>query len=86
MTPVRGRRQCGMTWVWDDVGMGRCGVDIAISEDAWYGPRGIRGHSPSVRHTDGVIPSGAVFQAERGISKSTDLGCSFVTDTSAREM
>src|SRR5258708_28087209 len=82
MTLVRGRRQYRMTPIRDYVSMGRSRVDIAISEDALYGPgEAFVGSRPQPHHTDGVIPSGAVFQAERGISKSTDLGCSFVTDT-----
>src|SRR5260221_6403503 len=82
MTLVRGRRQYRMTPIRDYVSMGRSRVDIAISEDALYGPgEAFVGSRPQAHHTDGVIPNGAVFQAERGISKSTDLGCSFVTHT-----
>ena len=62
-----------MTWVWDDVSMGRCGVDIAISEDAGMDREAFVGIRPQPHHTDGVIPSGAVFQAQRGISRLTAL-------------
>jgi hypothetical protein len=69
-----GWRQYRLTPVRDNVIMRRCGVDIAgIRKTAGMAREAFVGSRPDPYHTDGVIPNGAGFQAERGISKSTDL-------------